>query len=271
MISAKEKKAFKLLGLPTTASSEEINRAFKRLTKKTHPDTAYGSTSAQAKLNRAKEIALAYAEINSSALTLISSNELSKIIDKAVSRLPNDFSRNSAHTRLKRQTDHIKIFQWMSWLIGGCAGLIALIDGNIGGLFPISSEQEKIIKPLLALFTLVFGLAGFVLQFFIRIIETRLDRFLDSISDIKICAEKLARLLNYKDHASIDKGMLRCKSNEGNSTVNTRILHYIGDESTIVFEKSLELGLLRLEEADDIGPDHQATYSVTFKPSRFKP
>ena len=266
--------AFETLKLPLDAAEGDVRSAYRALSRKSHPDTPSGKKEAQALLNDARETALAYTKIRG-AVVPISPGELSKKIQGALATYNAESARDTARALMRKKTDYLNSVKWFSWIIGAISGALALTINNIedvaliGSTFVISPEFAREIKGYLIPISLILGTMGLSLQFLIAVTERRFDRFLDSISDKRECAERLAQNLRFKDVESLRTDDIRP---EWGISANVHFLPFRIEinYAPILLQKAIEHGLLALAEIDEITPDFRQTYIVKFKPSLFK-
>lgn len=258
--------AFAQLELPIDATEQQIQLAYRRLSKEAHPDSPSGDKEAQGLLNEARDMALAYTKIRGAVIP-ISPASLTNKIQSAIATYNRESSTDTARNLFKQKTNHLNTVKWLSWIIGAVVGAAAFMGNSIEA-FQLNAQFSKELKTSLQLISAMLGAIGFVLQFHIKSMEWGLDRFLSRISDKVECARRLAKELGHKDSKTVSEEYFR-KHSTRISTSFTLFTHI--DHWTILLQKAVEHNLLTPLEADEITPDFRQVYSLKFKPSLFKP
>lgn len=259
--------AFAHLKLPLDATEQKIRSAYRRLSKGSHPDSPSGDKEAQTLINQARDTALAYTKIRG-AVVPISPASLTNKIRSAIATYNREPSNETARNLFKQKTNHLNTIKWMIWVIGALVGIVAFTESNIETFKIVIGLNSKELKTILGMFSSMLVGVGFVLQFIIKSMEGRLERFLSKISNKVECARQLAEKLDYKDIGTVSEVKFSQEIMQDFPTFPILIpINY----SSILLQKSVEHDLLAPLEADEITPGFRQAYSLKFKPSLFRP
>lgn len=265
--------AFRLLGLPSTASNEEIRSSFRRLSKEAHPDLHRGDEATFKDLSEARDQALAYAKIRHSVVP--GGSEIVRQIARQAMLVysgPTATERaDQINRRASRQWNWVK---WSSWGVAGVAGFLGVVR-DIGDLPILSSEAAGQVDALITPLTLVFGFVGLVLHLGISMKEHRIESYLEIISNKRECAAELAATMSFIDFKVVDEEQLvsafERQSRAGAMKAPVGSFLSTHEIASLLMSRSVELGLLTPDEEEEISPEIELRYSVNFKPSSFKP
>lgn len=267
--------AFKLLGLPTSASPEEIKKAYRQLSRETHPDTVAGTEEGQVSLNAAYERALAYSRI-SDAVVPIGRDALVREIRHIVGGGAN--AREKARARLRRRHRPIQWLKWLAWIAGGVASALAFAGESLGFL-PWPEQDSAALERALALYSAVFGLTGLALHGLVSWNTRRLEAYVDSLASRRQCAAELAEALAYEDKSIVSEedvrpGSARATQHSSANELPVPLSNYLlgaADFGPVLVAKAVEHGLLRPLDQQELTPDSMEKYQVSYRPSLFRP
>ena len=260
--------AFLKLGIDPSATDEEVKAAYRKLSKKYHPDTGNEKADDQKKLNEAYELALQVSKSGTGLMlteTFRSLEEISRF--EKSQRARNDLNRIAERQQRERASSY-KNYRNISVGIAAFAALIALAGSS---LFPsledINKDLYKQLKPVLGIVTFIAGAIAVVFQNKATTSQHKIDDYLEYISDIKHCAKELAGFLEYKDLTFFDEHKI-LKLNRRNTEPNYKDRRNI----KLLILKAQDHGLIERIEDDNLTPSTIAKYQIskTFKASSFR-
>ncbi len=268
--------AFSMLGLPIEATEKEIEKAYKSKSKKYHPDKPGGESTIQSKLNKSREVALAYSKIKTAVVPLNTAQSLQRVEKELeIQRIAANLNEK-VNTAKKRSTSTLNAMKTTAWVIGGISGLFALIGNNLLSLF----AGDSTIGIILIYILVIFGIAGGYFQIRVNQIQDRIDSFRGALLDKRQCANKLATVLGYKNYGELSKDEILgiAKDSYQKNTMSELSIFFRKNEPLNI-EELIDLLLLRSEEHgliitidnERVTPSSDTRYKVEYQPSEFKP
>lgn len=264
----KVEEAFLMLNVELDATVEDIDTAYRELTKKVHPDVSDDSGESQIALNEAREVALAYAKVRKDVV-VVSPTALESRLKLAVEKSNTESVREYARSRFRRKSLPIEFLKWASWFAGAAAAIVALTTGNAEGVLGLDETEVTDLKLALQPMAFLFGVCGLYLQFAIKHAESKVDSFLELISDKAECAQKLSDAIRYQDRTELERGEII--RGVGDSFSSDSLFRGFVRKDELILKKSVEHGLLEEVREDDLRPNQMVKYRVMFRPSLFKP
>jgi len=275
------KEAFEILRLSPEADEGELKKAYRDLTRVTHPDMATGNAERQAELNEAYQVASA---------AILGQNPLVSLhVDRSIQR----FERSLYIERAARQASELaqKIgrrgarplqqLKYVAWTIGVMSAGVAWFGDN---LFPallsaISTEAQPVVKQALFFNALVLAVAGGMLQLLLQRLQHSLDSYMDELDDPRFCATELSEILGYRDANSVLEHEITPSVTEpfhGPVSPPFGILNGLlnitqVDRRRLLILKSVGHGLLLEVRPEQITPDAVVQYEIKYQPSGFRP
>lgn len=265
-------KAFLVLGISPNSSLNEISRAYREKSLKHHPDMQGGDQGTQVELNEAYETAEAYSKIKHEVVPVSTKDLLSKI-ERELS-IPKNAQTAEVFARriVNKRTRILQTMKNTAWAVGVITAIVALIGKEFLPLTSLTDATGKLrpdVDRILKMYTIACGFFGLALHIAIKMVETKVERFMEHIADRVECAKELASALEFQD-------IEVCTVNKiGGPTISlfSPFLPDIGIENLRepLVAKAISHGLIQIEKEEELNPDFVQRYKLLFKPSLFKP
>ena len=270
--------AFNLLGLPITASEDEVKEAYRKLSNKYHPDKEGGTHEKQTDLNRAYSIAMQISSSGTGIILIEAENSLEAInnsisIQNAQNAVSQFSNKKERETRARSATPR-NIALGVSLI----SAVLALFGSN---LLPILEDTNEEIyntaKPMFGIVTFMAGFIALQIQHVASRSKQKIDQYLEYLSNKTHCASELARLLGHEDITQFDEHLImkRSKRAPKAETVSLNTFFSSGlstrEEHRLIVLKALEHGLIFRIADQVITPNSIEKYRLdaAFKPSLF--
>ena len=206
--------AFLLLGLPIDAGANAIKKAYHKKSKLYHPDKTSGNENLQAKINDAYDIALAYTKIRTSLVRVDSGSlqHLDRSLDAQRALLA---ANQSANLIKNKRTRPLQSLKFILLIATGFSAVVAMFGQNILPLVASENSQSyQLYKITFALLAFNLGIVVVWLQWRVSVIQNKIDSYLLELSDPKICAQELSKILSYQDLKSVTENQILNLNNE---------------------------------------------------------
>lgn len=263
--------AFDALKLELQASEKEIQRSFRTLSKKAHPDKSrVRETAEQVRLNEARDVALAYVKVRHALVPLEVANSAISVWEKKVMQQGYKEDAEAFVRKLEsRKTVRIRQLRNFVWLTAAVLGGVVFFGKEIFPLFPLAEDVQMTLK----LGTVAFaGLSVLYMQ----LIQDRLKKGIEALEedyqDPEECARSLARALGFKKVSSFDFNRIR--DSDGQKHHDDLRLALTGgishrDRMKVLLLKAKENGLIEPVKKTEMKPNRLNLYDLKFDPSDF--
>jgi hypothetical protein len=263
--------AFELLGVDPYASEEVITKAFRKESKKVHPDlNPEEANEKQALLNKAHEIAEAFMKVRFSIIPIEQVGSTLNAIEKDM-RLSNYREETRSYIRkLQIKTSSpIHRLKYMLWAFAGlCAFLTFMGKESLSELtkYPQYAGYVKVM-------ILISGCGALFTQLLLDNIKNKLEYLNDSFQDKQFCAGELSRCLNYENIKTADRidfyQNIRMRPSEV-----PRLPGFTGivpkqERIKIMLLKAKETGLIEIVQSKEIRPGDMDKIVLNFNPADF--
>lgn len=166
------RQAFDILELPFGATKEDIDKQYKKLSLKAHPDRG-GTNKDFIDLNRAKELALVYAD--NKAVILVANH----IVNQELTVIQRKYEINEEVKSLINKKDRqvrgkYQSMKDMTLVMAAISGGLALLTNKSMPFFNTLPEDSTL-RQLMLILSLIFGAAYLSINFLTNRLKDRID------------------------------------------------------------------------------------------------
>ena len=117
------------------------------------------------------------------------------------------------------------------------------------------------------------GAIAAALQFFVQLIEQRLQNFADRIEDVRECADEISKILDYEELTVVTEDRLTRPTGSDKKQNDPFMLVAFRQHERVklLVPKAIEHGLLERLQIEKVNPKKGNEFKLTFNPVDFKP